>query len=352
MSKTTAKNDNGEDQQQASKAVQSDDDPRRRLGRMPDHALQDLLQEVCGFYEFCTENILEYLPYLHAKGKRCLTLAASGDQVVNLLMAGAKEIVAFDTCEAACEVMSLKMQGLADICWDDAKQFRAQFGKVVLDPEMFRGFAERSDLPFTESGSVITNAVASLPVGRADMIFKNVITGRNAYIANKKAFTRARSAVGRALEDGRVSFVAADVRDLPYMGLGQFDVIVLSNILQSALVRLRKPVALKRGESSWWRERLDPAAADRTLKVLIDQMVWPVANMLTPGGVMMASYNYGCEERPHDEDGEPRGDPLKNTERRQSAFTPPPGFIVEEACWETVNSMDSGVDVAVFVRRS
>lgn len=322
-------------------------------------SLPETVCDLANLYAWTTENIREYLPELEVRGKRCLTVASSGDHIINLLMAGAKEVVAFDSVAAAGEVTFFKMQALADLEWKNSEHFRGYLWEQALTPIAFARLEDRvSDPAYSQGRSVLRSALINLksPEG----VFKPYQTsGRNAYIASEEEFEAAKIACKQAMQDGRVSFVHADVRDLPLLDLGQFDVIVLSNILQSHWKSLISPFVISRDADHWvGRERL--FFSPERLKVLIDMMVWPVARMLAKGGIMMASYTYACPDEEWeavlreeaDEDDPYIPNPLQSGALRREAFTPPDGFTVSERGWDVVNAESSGSDVGVFIRRS
>lgn len=208
-------------------------DTRLAFGKVPEDGLAGLTSDGFGLYSFCTENIEEYLPHLNVEGKRCLTVAASGDQVIALLMAGAAEVIAFDLVPTAGEITELKMQALAHLDWVGPEHFARNLWDRALRPREFARLCDRApQASFNWYRSVVKQAVNGLPVGNAVNILKRYqIYGYTGYLASAEAFTKAKSAVSEALNAGRVSFIKADVRDLPYLGVGEFDVIVLSNIL-------------------------------------------------------------------------------------------------------------------------
>lgn len=322
-------------------------------------SLTDTVADLSNLYAWTTENIKEYLPELNVRGKRCLTVASSGDHIINLLMAGAKEIVAFDSVAAAGEVAYFKVQALADLEWKDKEHFRGYLWEQALTPIVFARLEDRvSDPAYSQGRSVLRSALTNLK--SPESVFKPYQTsGRNAYIASEEQFEAAKIACKQAMQDGRVSFVHADVRDLPLLDLGQFDVIVLSNILQSHWKSMISPFVISRDADHWvGRERL--SFSPKRLRSLIDMMVWPVARMLAKGGIMMASYTYACPDeaweavlREEADENDPFiPDPLESGALRREVFTPPDGFTVSERAWEVVNSESSGSDVGVFVRRN
>lgn len=330
------------------------EDLRRAFG-WPQKASHDLLSKSLALYEFTTENIAEYLPLLDASGKRCLTIAASGDQAINLLMAGAKEVTTFDSSLAAGEVTWLKIQALSDLDWADRHDFSRNVWKKVFEPLTFARLMDRADKPnFGLPWSTLRNAVCGLPEDCvAAWIFPdNKISGTVPYLRTDDAFRSAQSACRAAMEAGASSFIQNDIRTLPFLSLGEFDVIVLSNVLQAVFKSLRPPQLISRNsDHQLCNESLQTA---ENLKSLVNSMIWPVARMLSPGGVMMASYTYDCDSDFTDGeiyDPPLRTNPLQATVSRRTAFKPIPGFTVEEHWGEAMNSASSGVDVMVMIRR-
>ncbi len=206
-------------------------------------------------------------------------------------------------------------------------------------------------------------AICGFPVGHANAILKRFqIYGYTGYLASKENFDKAKIAVTKALKTGSVSFVYADVRELPGLELGEFDVIVLSNILTSTFETRGTRVVLG-GDENTVRYR-KPERLQKLAEGLVSSMIWPVASMLSADGKMMASYHYGCEPIVKLKDdcrycGDlltdclcERTDPFSETSSRRSLFAPVEGFVVEEHGWRTINRGLSGEDIAVFVSRA
>ena len=338
-------------------------DQRLAFGKVPEDALAGLTSDGFGLYSFCTESIEDYLPYLDVSGKRCLAVAASGDQVIALLLAGATEVVTFDVIAGAGEAVELKMHALAHFDWEGPEHFARDVWNKALSP---MGLAHLCDCApkagFNWYRSLMHQAANGMPIGKAANIFKrHQIHGYSAYLASGEAFFETKSAVATSLSAGTVSFVRADVRDLPYFGLGEFDVVVLSNILGAAFSSGGNRYVV--GGACSDVEPFDGSARMAYARALVSSMIWPVAGMLRSGGIMMASYHYGCEPIESLTDycrycGDAKSscqcemvDPFAETSSRRELFSPPPGFSVEEHGWSTVNNGLSGEDVAVFVRR-
>lgn len=341
------------------------EDGRKAFGHTEEWSLQKMFNDGLGLYAFTTESIEDYLPLLDVAGKRCLTTAASGDQTIALLMAGAREVVAFDAVRAAGEVLSFKMQALVDHPWENRTDFVREVWGRALNPLEFAKISDKVQDPFYGgSYSMLQNAIRALPVGKADMVFKQFqVNGYTGYLADDETFERAKSACAKAIETSSVSFYGADIRDLPYMSLGEFDVIVLSNIVSANERRSLIRYPLGRDQTADARLTGDRGALMASALGSVQTKLWPVANMLAKGGKMQASYDYGC--RPADdvpEDCEicevPVGtckcyvpSPFSDRKLRKQVFAAPPGFTVSEHEWQTVNSELGGVDVATIVTR-
>lgn len=331
--------------------LEKGDDPRKAFDSFWFLNLDQKLSIAFGLYKFSTEHISSYLPYLNVAGKRCLTVAASGDQIISLLMAGAKEIIAFDTAKASEEVSCMKMQALVDLDWEDKrKSFPIIFWKHILNPQAYAKLVDRMDTYNRNYRiySVMEHAINRFNIGHADDIFlKYCCVGKIPYLENDDNFDLARQNCATALMDGRVSFIQADVRELSFMGLGKFDSIILSNILQSRFESIARPNSIIRSKINMADN--DEMDKSNILKGLVDTMIWPVANMLAPGGVMMASYNYACHGLNENDEAETSG-LLEKRNSRLKAFGERPGFSIEEHQWDLANQEHSGFDIGTFIR--
>jgi hypothetical protein len=326
----------------------SDQIPENLRKDYRDAARQSAIQNLAcrhGLFRFCTEDIACYLDALAPSGRRCLTVASSGDQTVNLLMAGASEVVAFDTDRDALSGTAFKLAALQEAEDGDPRSFRNDFDSW-LRPDAFRKVAKR--MGFAEKD--FFESRGSLSENPADAIFKPWrITGLNPYVSSPEAFAAARSAVTSAAAEGRVSVVQSDVRSLHRIpGIGTFDVIVLSNIV-SDLVAETGIGLFTLGSRQYGRSLMNVA----DLAAYVKSLTWPAASMLRPGGAMLADYVYSVPYLHEGVDADEREtNGLRNAETRRAAFEPPPGFSVEEIRTDSRNSESGGDDVAVIFRRN
>lgn len=74
-------------------------------------------------YSFTTENISGYFEYLDFKDKDILTVAASGDHIINAFYKGAKKVVGFDINYLALIYTELKLVALQNLEYQDFMQF-------------------------------------------------------------------------------------------------------------------------------------------------------------------------------------------------------------------------------------
>ena len=74
-------------------------------------------------YPFTTENISAYIDMFDLKDKSLLTVGSSGDQVLNAILMGCKDIVLFDICPFAKEYFYLKRAAIMAMNRDEYLNF-------------------------------------------------------------------------------------------------------------------------------------------------------------------------------------------------------------------------------------
>ena len=74
-------------------------------------------------YPFTTENISGYLPYFDLKDKSLLTVGSSGDQAINAILMGSKDITVVDLCMFAKEYYNLKRAAIASLSREEFFKF-------------------------------------------------------------------------------------------------------------------------------------------------------------------------------------------------------------------------------------
>ncbi len=75
-------------------------------------------KEFCEMYAFTTENVRGYLSKLKVKGKKVLSVTASGDHLINLALLGATEVHNFDINRNAYFMAELKIAALKVLSYE------------------------------------------------------------------------------------------------------------------------------------------------------------------------------------------------------------------------------------------
>ena len=134
-------------------------------------------------YSFTTENIAGYFEYLDFTNKNVLTVAASGDHIINAFYKGAKEVYGFDINYLALIFTELKLVALQNLNYKEFLEFfmindknDVEKNRNVLDYKVYINIL-RKDL----SKSVAENW---------DILYENFNNNgyelRNSYIFNNK----------------------------------------------------------------------------------------------------------------------------------------------------------------------
>ena len=70
-------------------------------------------------YTFTTENLESYFIEMNLEDRKCLTVASSGDQLINLALMGAKKIDCFDYNRITYYIVKLKLAALQDLTYQE-----------------------------------------------------------------------------------------------------------------------------------------------------------------------------------------------------------------------------------------
>lgn len=74
-------------------------------------------------YVFTTENLIDYIKKIKPEGKDVLTVAGSGDQLINLSLLGANKIDSFDVNQNAYFITQLKLAALQALSYEEFLDF-------------------------------------------------------------------------------------------------------------------------------------------------------------------------------------------------------------------------------------
>lgn len=95
-------------------------------------------------YPFTTENINGYIKEFNLQDKSLLTVGSSGDQLINAILYGCKDITHFDINPYSKYYINLKLASILSLNKDDFSEFTSYFFPPNLDIAVYRKF--RKDL--------------------------------------------------------------------------------------------------------------------------------------------------------------------------------------------------------------
>jgi|GEM_PF-6299145 len=187
------------------------------------------LREPQRIYAFTTENIAGYFPDVVEGRKKILTVAASGDHLINSALLGATDITAFDRNSAALYWSELKLVGLGNLELKDYLDFfnetlNYEIYKTLSDKltDKARSFFDRKFNFYDNNGRKIRNHIS--------IFFET--TNRpaeelNLYLKND-SYKKAQS----VLPNTSVKLMHSCINDIPQnIGEEKFDSMIISNIL-------------------------------------------------------------------------------------------------------------------------
>lgn len=183
-------------------------------------------------YSMTTENIYGFLNRFDLKNKRVLTVAGSGDQILNCYSLGADEVISFDI-NPLCDLQArLKMDAVRCLGYTDFISF---FGiisdnnKSFFDPKVFDKFKYSLDNDVYDLFNYIINEYDRNPQRSIYFEFDNTLKlmkKLNHYI-NPNNYRE----LSYILDTKKSDFLNVNVDNLPEVLDGEkFDLILLSNI--------------------------------------------------------------------------------------------------------------------------
>ena len=190
--------------------------------------------EFTQIYSFTTENIAGYFQQLDFNNKNVLTVAASGDHIINAFYKGAKNVIGFDINDLALKYTELKLVALEKLEYEEFLQF-FMINERSLDYEVYQsklkqhlnnGTQEAWDnlyKQFNNNGYELRNSsVFNNKYDNNEIKIKS-----NLYLKNEQEYIKARKSIKT------VKLINADFRDIMLENLnfqGECDIILMSNI--------------------------------------------------------------------------------------------------------------------------
>lgn len=189
-------------------------------------------------YPFTTENIKAYLPLFDLNNKSLFTVGSSGDQALNAILCGSKDIMVFDICPFAREYFYLKMAAIISLTRDEFLRFFCHKGyfkriyysndfDVKLYPiikETLRSISSEVEYFWNEVFKKYGSGIVRKQLFSLDGNRREIIEEINYYLNSNLSYNELKNKVDKA----NVNFVQGDI--FADKVIGNFDNIFLSNL--------------------------------------------------------------------------------------------------------------------------
>lgn len=225
-------------------------------------------------YTFATEDMKTYYPEF-GQPKSFLSICASGDQIINAALSGAKVIDAFDSNRLCRRALGLKLAALKGLSKEEFLEYYETFS-----PYLFAKFAEGMDEEDLDYWGALYQIFGPNEIGICLLNFlfafkkldRSVSVSINPYLLGS-GYIKAQEAVKNA----QINFIDCDLYNLPpVLGNKKYDAINLSNVYEY----------LNFGDET------GADKASQYYNFLMDEM-YP---RLNENGTMMATYTYAFND--------------------------------------------------------
>lgn len=205
-------------------------------------------------YPFTTENIAGYIDNFDLKDKSLLTVGSSGDQVINAIMKGCKDITVLDMNHYIKYYYYLKIAGIISLEYEEFQNFfryvnypkRFNENINVFNIESFKKLKDilrildyESYLLWDELFQNFRNTTIRTKLFSNDEDTSKEINNNNTYMVNETSFNQTKDIVHKI----KPNFVVGDVFEIK--PTRKFDNIWLSNISSyHTIKKLKKLVDL------------------------------------------------------------------------------------------------------------
>jgi len=181
-------------------------------------------------YVFTTENISGYYDKLEFENKKVLTVTASGDQALNAVLFGSKEIDCFDSNPLAKYILELKIAAIKAL---SKKSFLDYFCQGYMSFNIntylkIRKYLTKDYLFFWDSlyEEFSSDKLRELIIN-TDEHKRDKIISFNPYLQNYDV-------IKSKIKDISISYFTCDITELTTILEKEYSTIVLSNIMQYA----------------------------------------------------------------------------------------------------------------------
>ena len=197
--------------------------------------LDDSFGNCSRIYSMTTENIWGYLKSFNLENKKVLTVAGSGDQRLNCLLAGAEDVVCFDINPITNLLIKLKDAAVVSLNFEEFINFfniyTRKYGKhySFMDKKLFEKIAPILDEDALDFFSFIVNEATNLDLRKVFWKTDNkfeVLSQVNNYL-NPDSYEELKD----ILKNKKVNFINSSINSLPdRLNDDNYDFILLSNI--------------------------------------------------------------------------------------------------------------------------
>lgn len=185
-------------------------------------------------YVYATEMVASYYRRLELNGKRILTITGSGDQVLNALFYGAKEVTGFDINRNALFMTELKLSAIRSLSYQEFLRFFSQttngFNYALytkMRPLLSKACRKYFDRLYKTAN--FTGLGVSVYFRNRNELVKNKEKAINGYLKNKIAYGK----LNNILKDMHPVLCVENILNLSkskkFSGK-KFDIINLSNV--------------------------------------------------------------------------------------------------------------------------
>lgn len=249
--------------------------------------------ELSRIYLMTTENIRGFLECNDLNDKNILSVAGSGDQMLNAYLMGAKNVTCFDINPLAFYQVKLKKAAVCTLSYQEFLDFFFHQYNKIFDKELFDKISEKLDKDTCDFFNNLFKMYSSSEI--VDKIFYRFkpdlikMQAMNIYLEQDNY-----NKLASILEEKDISFIQSNVTELNNkLSINTYDMILLSNISDSI-------------KNIW------PSDSLKRFKELIELL----ANYLSNYGIIQVGYIYGYNEFYNRE-----YNLFKNKDLRQSVFT-------------------------------
>lgn len=219
-------------------------------------------------YAFTTENISGYYDELSFENKDILTVTASGDQLLNAVLFGSKNIDCFDSNPLARYYTELKIAAIKVLNKEEFLNYFCK-GENSLNYETYLKIKDKLDLDYMFFWDNMYNQFKPSKIRKIvfnnDEYDKEKIIKFNPYLQDFDMLKL-------LLNDININYFTCDIKDLSKYLNKKYDTIILSNIIQYAECMYEKDALLE-----------------------FKKLIQKIGNYLNPNGKIMCGYLYNFE---------------------------------------------------------